>query len=312
MRDTRYFWAFIIFILINTIISVVYLLIGLSQKKVNRRLLFARSIVMFCAPGVGPLLFLLGWLFFLILFHRKVDLSDVVFSKDRTRELVRTNEEQERNYVPLEEALEVADKEELRNLVLGVAQGNYGGSLSSICLALNSEDTETAHYAASVLQDALNSFRTVVNRSYRNVTTVEEDETEEEKLERIDELQELLKEINDMLLQHVFSDLEEKNYTKMMEELMEIYYRDAPEKITSEQYENMSLRLLDIQQYDACEVWCKRAMDRYPQTLASYTALIKLYFNSGRKEEFFKTLDELKQSTISIDRETLELIRAFQ
>lgn len=67
-----------------------------------------------------------------------------MFSKDRTENFLRPDEEMERNMVSLEEALEVTDKKSLRTLMLNVIRGDYQNSLSSINLALNSKDSETA------------------------------------------------------------------------------------------------------------------------------------------------------------------------
>ena len=52
----------------------------------------------------------------------------------------------ERNMVSIEEALEVTDKKSLRTFMMNVIRGDYRKYLSSISLALNNEDTETAHY----------------------------------------------------------------------------------------------------------------------------------------------------------------------
>ena len=43
----------------------------------------------------------------------------------------------------------------------------------------------------------------------------------------------------------------------------------------------------------------------------AYTCRLKLYFTMGEKEKFFEVLQELKESDIIIDNETLELIRIF-
>lgn len=53
---------------------------------------------------------------------------------------------------PLEESLAVSDKRNMRMLMLNVIRGDMQKSLESITMALNSEDSETSHYAASVLQ----------------------------------------------------------------------------------------------------------------------------------------------------------------
>ena len=48
-----------------------------------------------------------------------------------------------------------------------------------------------------------------------------------------------------------------------------------------------------------------------PRVLSSYTCQMKLYFSCGKKEKFFQVMQELRDSDIAIDNETLELIRTF-
>ena len=82
--------------------------------------------------------------------------------------------------------------------------------------------------------------------------------------------------------------------------------------MTSSQYEAISLRLLEIEEFEASKKWCERAEYQYPNTLATYTCQLKLYFNSGQRERFFEVVEDLKKSAIVIDSETLELIRVFR
>lgn len=65
---------------------------------------------MFLCPVVGPMFVLLSFILFKLFSSQGMDLSDVVFSKDRTENFLRPDEEMERNMVSLEEALEVTDK----------------------------------------------------------------------------------------------------------------------------------------------------------------------------------------------------------
>ena len=262
-----------------------------------------RAIVMLLAPGVGALFLFLGWFGYEFIFRKDVDLSDVVFSKERERELVRSNEDMERNMVSLEEAIEVSDNGELRKLVMGVAQGDYEKSLSAIALALNCEDTETAHYAASVLQDALNDFRLRVSREYNEVM--------ERKDETGETAESLIKYMNKFLVQKVFSNVEQKSFAEMYADVCKVYSEECPEKFDSDIYESVCLRLLEVEDYERCAKWCEASMADFPDALSSYTCRLKLYFNTNQKEKFFETLEELKSSPIIIDNETLKLIRAF-
>ena len=79
----------------------------------------------------------------------------------------------------------------------------------------------------------------------------------------------------------------------------------------SEYYEWICLRLLEVKEFQAVEEWCQRALAQYPKELSTYTCQLKLYFTTQEKTKFFEVMEHLKQSSIIIDRETLELIRIF-
>lgn len=254
-------------------------------------------------PLAGPVFFLLADLFFRSFFPKPVDLEDVVFSKERARTFIHAEEERERNMVPLEEAIEITDQENLRGLMMNVVRGDISKSLSSIARALNSRDSETAHYAASVLQDALNEFRINVQQQYRQIVEGCEDRTVRAEA--------LVEYMNQVLEQRVFTDMEQRSYVNIMDEVCEIVYVTEREAMTSSMYEAVSLRFLEIEDYEDCAKWCERAEYQYPNTLATYTCLLKLYFNSGQKKKFFAVIEELKKSAVVIDSETLELIRVF-
>ena len=271
--------------------------------KDGRIVYVMKFVVMLLCPLAGPIFFGVGHLLFRFIFRQDVHLEDVVFSKERVRTNERADEERERNIAPLEEAIAVSDKESLRSLMLNVIRGDVHNSLAAISLALNSPDSETSHYAASVLQDELNDFRGNVQKIWREVVKEEEDQTDCEYY--------LIPYMNNMLEQKVFTEMEQKNMVKKFAEVGEALYRKAPYRFTSQYYEWICLRLLDIKDFETMEMWCSRAAAQYPEELSSYTCRLKLYFTAQEKEKFFETLDALKQSSIVIDRETLALIRTF-
>ncbi len=295
---------FLLLLLVNTLLVFFYLLWKLLHRQANRRNCLNRSVVMLLCPAVGPCFFFCAYLFYRLFFSAPVDLEDVVFSKVRARMFIHAEEERERNLAPLEEAIEVADKEELRNLMMNVVRGDIRNSLSSIALAMNSEDTETAHYAASVLQDTLNDFRMNVQKQYALVL-----EKGEDWYRCADALIEYM---NHVLRQKVFTDLEQTDYVRKLEEVCELLFTEEPEHMNSGHFEAVSLRLLEIEDFKASERWCERAAARYPNTLSTWSCLLKLYFASGQRQRFFQAMEELKSSSVVIDRDTLELIRVFQ
>lgn len=298
--------VFLIVLAINLLLVIIYWIWNLLfRKKDNKRSFLIRGIIMILCPVIGIAFFVLSHVLYVLFFSEPVDLEDVIFSKERVRTFVRADEDSERNIVSLEEAIEVTDMSELRKLMMNIVRGDISQSLATISLALNSEDSETAHYAASVLQDVLNEFRTNVQKAY-----VELQEAEVSSKASYATL--LIDYMNQVLAQNVLTDVEQVSYVRMMDEVCETMFELEKTKMTSAQYEAISLRLLGIEDYECCKKWCERAEYYYPDTLATYTCQLKLYFNSGQKEHFFAVIEELKKSAIVIDSETLELIRVFR
>ena len=294
---------FILILIVNLCIVLIYLIWNHIRRKEKLGSVWMKAVMMLLCPGIGPAFILLSFFLYKIFSFGGVDLSDVVFSKDRTEIFVHHDEDMEKNMVSLEEALEVTDKKSLRTLMLNVIRGDYRKSLASITLALNSEDSETSHYAASILQDVLNDFRSGVQEKY--LQCQEKNEQQEENCIRLAEY------MNSILEQKVLTDLEQHSMTEKMKEVLETACQLDKGKISSTTYEEICLRLLDIKDYADCDTWCERAMEQYPRVLSSYTCKLKLYFSCGEKEKFFRVMKDLRELDITIDNETLELIRTF-
>ncbi len=299
-------WIFIGLLLANTVVTVIYfILFGIvwSKERAERVGYLMKSIVMLLCPVVGPMFFLAGQIIYLLFFKKDVDLADVIFSKERVKTHKRADEEQEGNMVPIEEALAISDTGSLRNLMMNVVRGDVKNSLASISLALNSEDTETSHYAAAVLRDELNDFR---KKSQEMYLKVQEGGEKAEEYACI-----LLEYMNGVLSQNVFLASEQKTFVDMMEDVAAYLYQNNKDRMIPDFLEWMCLRLMDVEEYERMEVWCNRSSELYPNELFAYTCKLKLYFTIENKEKFFQVLNSLKKSDVVIDRETLELIRIF-
>jgi len=308
MREMMPRW-FISMLLINIAVVLAYCIWNILKGRAAPKSWVIRACTMLLCPLVGVGYFLLSWLLFRLVFRERVDLSDVIFSKERVRTATKADEEMERNFVPLEEAIAVTDRRNLRELMLNVVREDYRDSLSSIALAMNSQDSETSHYAASVLQDALNDFRMDVQKDYQKIMD-DLEEADPEGNAGIDAAS-LIDFMNEMLQKRVFTELEQAHYTRMMDEVGERLLERQSERISCGLMEKIAMRLLDIQDFQRCEKWCLRISGMYPDTLSAFTTWMKLYFSNGEREKFFQVMEQLKKSDIVIDRETLELIRTF-
>ena len=294
---------FLVILVVNLIITIIYLIVNLFRKENNRRGVWIRVTMMLLCPIVGGAVLLLSYICFLLFFHKEVDLADVVFSKERVKAYVHADEERERNLVPVEEAIAVMDKDDLRRLMMNVAHGNVRKSLATIALALDSEDSETAHYAASILQDILNNFRAKVQKDYQELKEAEEDLP--------DRAHVLIDYMDPVLKQQVFTEMEQKGQVNILDDVCEMLFEADPNGVTIDEYEAAALRLLEVGEYERSKTWCERLAQRYPDTLSAYTCQLKLYFSMEEKESFFRVLSELRRSGVSIDQEALEMIRVF-
>ena len=205
--------------------------------------------------------------------------------------------------VPIEEALVVCDKDNLRTLVMNVVRGDVEKSLSSIALALNSEDSETSHYAATVLRDVLNDFREQVQELHIAINRKEKGWDDYACI--------LIEYMHSILSQDVFQEAEQTEFIAIMEEACLLLYEQMYYRLKPVYIQWLCDLLLGVREYERMRKWCERSRDLYPDELSAYVCYLKYYFTVEKKKEFFEELDRLKMSNIVIDWETLELIWTF-
>lgn len=305
---------FLLLLVLNALAVVIYLLWCFFLKIVLRRntkSLWVKAAVMLLCPVIGICFFLLGYLFYRGAFFVSVDLEDVVFSKERITPTMPAEEERESNMVPIEEALAVTDKDNLRNVMLNVVKGSDKSSLAAISLALKSDDSEVTHYAATALQSVLNDFRAKVKREYERATVVKEDETEEERSARLDAAAGLIDYMAEFMDQRLLPKRERAQYALRLDELCELLSQWDPERMTAKRFEAVSMELLQTDNYEKCRERCLQAYARYPDELEPYACQLKLYYSTGERDQFFRVLGELRASDIAMDSGTLELVRVF-
>ncbi len=167
--------AVLLILFVNLIVTFAYWLFYFVVRKEYEAGFATRCLVMLLCPVIGPVYFLLGWLLRKLFFHKPVDLADVIFSKDRKEKLLKADELGESNILPIKDAVAVVDKQNAREFILEVLRHDVRKSLSGLFLALNSDDSEISHYAASVLQSELGKFRISVQDIASDI-----DETEAE------------------------------------------------------------------------------------------------------------------------------------
>ena len=210
--------------ILNMIVILIYLIWNQRQENGKDPGIYMKAVVMFLCPVIAPVFLCISYVLHRGFTSAGIDLSDVVFDKEKTEHFTHPDEDVEKNMVSLEEALEITDKKNLRTLMMNVIRGDYKESLSSISSALNSEDSETSHYAASVLQDVLNEFRSNVQEKYQC--------SKQEGLSQISQCIGLVEYMEPILKQKILTDLEQLSMAEKAEEVMEIAWNKNKNRIS--------------------------------------------------------------------------------
>ena len=306
---TRGGMIFLAVLMVNALVSLLYLVWWLIFKKEtdNRKQYVMNTVIMLLCPIVGILYFFFAFFKYRFLELGDIDLSDVEFSKKRHIARVKADESRERNIVSVGEAILISDREKKRANMLNVLLGDTDESFSAIARALDSDDSEVAHYAASFLQSKMDTFRDNVRKT---VQQIDEGDIGDEECRKL--ILNLIQYMNHMLKQNVFTKTEQTDYVRQMEQLCETLFQNARNNLTSECYEWLIGRITELKEYDKAELWENRFFEQYPDLLAAYTLRLKLYFETGHKDKFFEVLTQLQRSSVAVDSKTLELIRMVQ
>lgn len=293
---------------INTMIAAGYLIYGLAfrvkkekdEKDPVRYVIL--SLFMLLCPVIGPAFLGFGNLFYHLFFDTSIDLAAITFSKKRVDVVERPDESDEINLIPMEEAIMINDKENLRNLLLTVLRGDVKKSINAVTKALNSSDSEASHYAASAIMDIMNEFQKTLQKFYAQMDA-DPNDTEVMVL--------YINYLSEMLGAGFLSELEEKTYIYSLQKVCERLFHADPTQLNSMHYTALISLLTKINDLQSSELWIQRFTTNYPDHIEMYRCALHHYFSIKDKIHFFEYMNRLKHSNIPIDNDMLELIRTF-
>lgn len=280
---------------------------GNRRKGVSR--ILQTFLVCLVCPVLGAAFFILSRIIQSIFMRKEIRLSDTIFARKKTESRNPADVEEEQDLIPLEEALTLADDRNRRKVVLGVVKEDATSSLDSLRRALNNDDSETAHYAASVLSDVLNEFRANVQKMENQL---EEYQASPRKKGRALEICVRMQDyMAPYLKQHVFADLEQGGLVDSMDKAAVYLWENDRDKMKPEYFENLVNLQLELHREDRCRFWCEAVTEQYPDELVSYKCCLTYYFETKQTEQFFEKIRQLRESSLMLDADTMELIRMF-
>jgi hypothetical protein len=275
-----------------------------AKKDINRGIIV--GVVMLLCPIFGLIIFTLSQI--LAYVFKKTSIAwlnpeELSFNKEKIKIQLGDDLQRGLNKVPVEEALLEASNENMRKVLLDVLKTDIEGAVPILVDALNSDDSEVSHYASSALSDILAKFKRS-QKIYDELYYANEFD------------QELQKDYINLLLKylsfHILSEMEQNQYLELYEKLMTKRLHTFRKEMIPEEYEECVLLLLKSNRPNQAKKWLATLIVEHPVHLSTWRAKIKFYYIQKEYILFEKTLRDLKNSSVFLDAETLEIVRYFR
>ncbi len=285
-------------ILINTILVLGYLVLFTILGQFRPAI--CKSIVMLLTPPFGVICFFVN--FIISLFDRKSDIDylELTFSKEKKEFAKQTDYDTEKEFVPLEEALIISDVQDKRRALLNVLKADVRNNMKSLVKALDNDDSETAHYAASALMDVLQQYSKKLS-----TLSIKYKENPEDSEVNIEYAATTFQYISSGVL----GEIEVKKYAHLYIELIENLNKYHPDLIDTEQYKNMVDCLVIVGKYDDADKWANLSIERQPNMEQSYLNSLNVKYKTEQWDEFKDVMQKMIKSGVQLSEKGIGIIR---
>lgn len=302
-RTVYDFRLIVLILLINTFLTVMYLIIHLRKHQWKKGLLL--SIFMLLVPVVGPLYLMLGELLRAIQMSfgdLDINMAELSFSKKRIPQVVEADTEKERNVVPLEEALLVSGRNDKRQTFMEAVKGGSVDDLNVIRDAVADHDPEIAHYAASYMTDMLARVKgreSTLRSAFENNMTVLTCDN-------------YMRHLRHALSMGIFEGAEHRKYLERLENAYLWKLENAPQDCAVWDMTVLMRQWLLLHDMDKAKQWFAQIRPRCYEDLDALKACATYYYSSHNRDALLEILSEVCSSPLELDNEALEWIRFFE
>ncbi|GFI68808.1 hypothetical protein IMSAG249_00626 [Lachnospiraceae bacterium] len=282
----------------NLMTALAYVII--MYWKTKRNYVFIRGGIMACCPVTALCCYFFSYIQDLVVSEKEVDYMNLSMDKTRKQFEQAVDKETEMKMLPLEEVLTVSTTRDRREAMINLLKTDVSDRLSLIRKAVENEDPETAHYAASALTDIFGRFTAEVN-----------------KLQGAYDKDRANREINEEYIDVVMRILgsgalfgvEELSYLYIYTGLVENLMGYHPGAVTSEHMAMMVKALYREGKSAEAEKWAEMSLEKWPDEEQPYMNILYIKYYLGKEEDFYKCLKELADSGIALSRKGLDIIR---
>ncbi len=291
-------------ILVNSILTFIYMLFGLFQKKnSDRQKTMLLTVFFLLCPIVGISCFFISTLVYWLRPSNSLDITGIYFNEERISYHKKENYLDEIDVTPLEDVLRISSVKDKREKLLESIKSDINANMVTYSAAVLSEDSEVSHYAAAMLSKARDSFERSLNKLAQEYDADRtDDKVNLAYIEAVDQY--LCCGIN------LFYE-ERKKYLYSYNQLCENLYTHNPEALSEKLYAGMIENYIELGELNKAREWTAIFIAVFPKSENAYLAKLHFYFHTGESKRFFESLSELKASGIPISANTIDLIRFF-
>ncbi|MBQ9624468.1 MAG: hypothetical protein IJR47_00010 [Clostridia bacterium] len=279
------------------------MIVGKGSNSIKKAMTI--GVFLFFTPVVGIAFLLIGSGINKAVFSKQDDLlqeEEQLLNQNRIFVAVEDDVAKDLDRVAIEEAFIISDTEGRRKALLDVLKRPDAETyINSIKGAMNNEDSEVAHYAASYVADTMEKYKT----RERDLRKLHEEEKD------LESLVAYLDFSGDMLHRVKFSLPEQERYLKLFEAHMEELYALDAEQVKGGFISDVIGFLKKKGDKQALEKWVNRAEGFMESDIDSAKEVLKYYYSIGNTKGFNETINKIKGSPLVLDSELVEWIRFF-
>ncbi|MCT4688364.1 hypothetical protein [Vallitalea sp.] len=203
-----------------------------------------------------------------------------------------------RDIIPIEEALLLNDNIVKRDLVINMVKEKRLSNVNGLKLALQDEDTETSHYAASAIMQIKSEFENKI----KEISVKYEQNNNDSEL--IGEYISILKDyIDSGLMERQMEKRFRNDYSKLLAQIINLGTKEK-------EYYIMKINIdLDMEDYQQARYFCNLFLDKFEKLEDPYLLYMKLYYSLKDYDMLNKTIEQLVELPISLSNEALNKIR---
>lgn len=219
--------------------------------------------------------------------------------EDRLRFTKVLNTAEETRVIPIQKALRLEDYIIRRESILNLIKKDINNYTTFMNMALENNDSETSHYAASSI---LHTKRTL-DKNMNSISKL---------CNKDPSIPAVIVAYADQLMDFINNDyLDHDIKTNYINENINILKRIVNERIDLESRHLFNLidLLLTTNDFVNVNIYCDLLMDSYPSTEEKYILALKSYYIMKDSNKFNITLEKFRASGISFSNETVNIVR---